>query len=139
MHVIILPHVQDFVFLPVELYKAPVGPFLQHVQVPLDNRMTMWPTRQFDVINKFAEGALCPIILTIMKILNRTVTSIDLWGSPLVTGDNLDTALHITTLQAQKFSQFPIHLTVCSSNPYINSFSMKMLQEMVSKASLKSR
>ncbi|PKU44925.1 hypothetical protein llap_4769 [Limosa lapponica baueri] len=46
--------------------------------------------------------------------------------------------LLITTLWAWAFIQFPVHLTVCSSNLYISSFSVRILQETVSKAFLKS-
>jgi len=47
-----------------------------------------------------------------MKILNSVGCSIHLWGTPLVTGLQLDFILLITTLRAQLFKQFSIHLTV---------------------------
>ncbi|KAK4811148.1 hypothetical protein QYF61_019779 [Mycteria americana] len=72
-------------------------------------------------------------------MLNRIRPSIDPWGTPHVTGFHLDFVPLITTPWARTFSQFSIHLAVCSSSPYINSFSMRILWERVSKAFLKSR
>lgn len=46
-----------------------------------------------------------------MKRLNSTGPSTDPWGSPLVTGLQLDFVPWITTLQAQPFSQFSVPLT----------------------------
>ncbi|KAK4827586.1 hypothetical protein QYF61_019488, partial [Mycteria americana] len=52
-----------------------------------------------------------PAFRTLIKILNRTGPS------------PLDFVPLITTLWAQLFSQFSIHLTVCSSSPYIHNLS----------------
>ncbi|KAK4806792.1 hypothetical protein QYF61_005588 [Mycteria americana] len=65
-----------------------------------------------------------PSSRSLMKMLNRTGPSIDPWATPLVTGIQLDFVPLIATLWAQPFSQFSIHLTVCSSSPYFISFCM---------------
>jgi len=46
----------------------------------------------------------CPMVL------NRTGPSIDPWGTPLVTGLQLDFMLLITSLRARPFSHFLVHL-----------------------------
>ncbi|KAK4807192.1 hypothetical protein QYF61_024312 [Mycteria americana] len=104
-------------------------------------------------------GRTLPFLLNLMRVLSAHFCSLSrsLWmaaqpsgisANPpsfvndprdtlLVTGLQLDFVPLITTLWAQPFSQFSVHLTVCSSSPYINSFSMRTLQEK--KALLKSR
>lgn len=59
-----------------------------------------------------------------MKMLSRTGSCIDPWGTVLVTCLQPDFALLITALQAWRFSQFSIHVAVCSSRLYINSFTL---------------
>jgi len=76
---------------------------------------------------------------SLVKWLNGTGPSIDPWGTPLVTGLLLDFVLLITIVWAQSLSQFSIHLCVCSSSLYTNSFSMNILQETVLEALSKSR
>ncbi|XP_009575218.1 PREDICTED: protein AF-9-like [Fulmarus glacialis] len=100
--------------------------------------MAYQPLLQFCVISEFAEGTLCPIT----KIINEDVKQD--WtqyprGTLLATGLQLDFAPLITTLRPQPFNRFSIHITVCSSSPYINSLSMRTLGETASKTLLKSR
>ena len=76
------------------------------------------------------------------KRLNKTGTSTNLWGIPLVTGLQLDSAPLMATLWVLPLSQFSIHLTVQSvhsSSPLFMSFPVRMLWEIASKALLKSR
>ncbi|KAK4806786.1 hypothetical protein QYF61_005582 [Mycteria americana] len=63
---------QDFALPLVELHEVPVSPFLQLVEVPLDDSMTLWHisySSHFCVTSKLAEGTLCPII----QIINEEV------------------------------------------------------------------
>jgi len=71
---------------------------------------------QFVVISKLAEDTFCSSSRSLMKMLNRTGPGIDPWGTPLVTGLQPDFMLLITMLWAQPFSQFSVHLAVCSCN-----------------------
>ena len=71
---VVPPQVQDFALPLVEQHEAPVSPFLQLVQVPLNGSTTLWcigPSSQFGVICKLAEGALCPIIQIINEIVQQ--------------------------------------------------------------------
>jgi len=80
-----------------------------------------------------------PSSRSLMKMLNRTGPSTDPWGTPLVSSLKLDFMSQITTLWGWLFSSFSVHLTVCSSSPYFNSFSMRLLWKTVSAALLESR
>ncbi|KAK4825192.1 hypothetical protein QYF61_025120, partial [Mycteria americana] len=106
------PQVQNFALPLVELHEVSVSPFLQPVDVPLDGSMTL-------------------------QHISHS-SHIDPWGTLLVTGYQPDFVSLITTLWTWLFSQFSIHLTVCSSSPYINRLSMRILWETASKALLKS-
>jgi len=79
-----------------------------------------------------------PSCRSLMKELNRIGPTIDLWGTLLVTGLQLDFMSTITTLSVYAFSHFSIHLTVYSYSPYFISFSTGILQKTMSKAILKS-
>lgn len=46
---------------------------------------------------------------------------------------------HLTVSWLRTFRQFSAHFTICSSMPYTETFSMRILQGTVSKAFLKSR
>jgi len=62
---VIHPLVKDFAFTMTEHHKVTVGPFLQLVEVSLNESTDIWCTRLsflFYMICKLAEGALCPII-----------------------------------------------------------------------------
>jgi len=61
---------------------------------------------QLGVIYKFTEGAFSALIQVIIKILKRTGPSTNPWGTPLVTGHQLDLTPFITTLWVWPFSQF---------------------------------
>jgi len=59
---------QDLTSSFAELHEVPVGPFLQPVQVPLDDSMTLWCTSyslQFCICCKLAEGERCSVIQAI--------------------------------------------------------------------------
>ena len=74
-----------------------------------------------------------------IKILKRTGLSTKSWGTPLVTGLQLDLTLFTTTLWAWLSSQFLTQRSVHQSKPRAASFLRRMLWETVSKALLKSR
>lgn len=58
-----LPCGQDFAFSLVELHEVPISPYLQPVNVPLEDSTTLWCiSHYFLVCVKLAEGTLCPII-----------------------------------------------------------------------------
>ncbi|KAK4810833.1 hypothetical protein QYF61_008805 [Mycteria americana] len=101
--------VQDFALPLVELHEVPVSPFLQSVQVPLDGSTTLWHishSSQICVISKLAEGTLCLIIQIINEDVEHDRTQYwgQYWGTPLVTGLQLDFMPLITTLWAWPFS-----------------------------------
>jgi len=49
-----------------------------------------------------------------MDTLNSITASVEPWGELLVTGLRLNFVPLVTTLWAQLFSQYSIHLTVCT-------------------------
>jgi len=53
---------------------------------------------QFGVISKLAEDTLYLFIRSLMNKFNKAVPSTYPWGTPLVTGVQLDSALLTTTL-----------------------------------------
>jgi len=80
--------VQDFALPFVELHEMPVGPFLLPFKVPFNSKSTIWcssHSSQFCIFCKFADNSLCPPPLSLVKILNGPRSSINLWGTPLVT------------------------------------------------------
>lgn len=97
------PQGQDFSFPFVELDDIHVGPFLQHVTVPLNGSATLWPINQsfqFCIIS--IEGALRPIIQVTNEDVNSSGPGICSWGTSLVTSRQLDFMPLITTLQTQQ-------------------------------------
>lgn len=54
----------------------------------------------------------------LMKILNNISLSIEPWGTPLASGVQLDFMPLITTLWAQQFCQFSVHLATHLPSPY---------------------
>ncbi|KAK4810954.1 hypothetical protein QYF61_013362, partial [Mycteria americana] len=88
VHGVIPPLVQDLALPLVELHEIPVSPILQLVKVPLDGSMTLWRiscSSQFGVICKWLGVHSAPSSRSLMKMSNRTGSSIDPWGIPLVT------------------------------------------------------
>lgn len=75
------------------------------------------------VVSKFPEGTLCLSSRSLMKMLNETGPGIDPWGMLSVPG--LQPAWHWSPAAIQ-----PVFSAShsCSSSPYINSFSMRILQ-----------
>ena len=72
MPVVVPSQVQDFALAPVKHHEVPVGPFLQPVEVPLDDSTAPWPIShfsQFCVICKLTEGTLCPFT----KMINEHI------------------------------------------------------------------
>jgi len=60
-----------------------------------------------------------------MKMLNSSSPSANMWGRPLMSGFQLHFVPLFTTLEAQQFSQFLIHLTVHLSSLYFIDLSTK--------------
>ncbi|CAN0178455.1 unnamed protein product, partial [Bubo scandiacus] len=73
-----------------------------------------------------------------IKMLNRSGPKTEPWGTPLVTGRQLELTPLTTTLWARPSSQFFIQRSVCPSKPQAASFTKRMLWETVSKSLLKS-
>jgi len=71
-----------------------------------------------------------------IKILNRTGPSTNPWGTPLVTGRQLDLTPFTTTLWARPSSQFLTQSRVYLSKPRTASLCRRILWETVSKALL---
>ncbi|XP_074679871.1 sodium/bile acid cotransporter 7 isoform X5 [Strix aluco] len=73
-----------------------------------------------------------------IKMLNRSGLQTEPWGTPLVTGRQLDLTPFTTALWARPSSQFFTQQSMRSSKPRAASCARRMLWETVSKASLKS-
>ena len=71
---------------------------------------------------------------SLMKMLNGIGLGMDFWGTLLITGLQLDLKPLITMLWASHSDSF--QSTLCSSNSYFNSLSMRILWETVSNALL---
>lgn len=77
---------------------------------------------------------------SLTKMLNRTESSTDPSGTPIiVTGLQLDFVPLDTTLWTNSLSRFSTHITICSSSPYLSSFSVSILLNSTMKVFLKSR
>lgn len=143
VHGIIPFHVKDFALPFTELDEGLVCPFLLPVKVLLNGNTPTWCIgcySQIYIISRLAEGALClPLSRSLMNMFSSIGPSTYPWSTPLVNILQEDFVLLITTLSAWQFSQFSHHLTVHLSNPYFISLSIRMLQETVPKALLKSR
>ena len=75
-----LTQVQDLVLGLVEPHEVHMGPLLELVQVPLDGILSVRCvncTTQLCVICKLAEGAVGPLSMSVMKILNSTGPHMD--------------------------------------------------------------
>jgi len=98
---VVLPQVQDPALALVELHQVPLCPTLQPVQVSL---MAAQPSG----VSTTPPSLVSPADLlrvhsnsssrSLMKKLNKTGPSTDPWGTPLVTGLQLDSAPLMTTL-----------------------------------------
>ena len=71
---------------------------------------------------------------SLMKILNSTGPSMDLWGTPLVTSAHLNIEPLTTTFWLQPSNQFLLLQTVHPSNSYLPNLERRMLWGTVSKA-----
>lgn len=96
----VLPQVQGFAH-PLEPHEVSASPFLQPVVVSLEGSMTLVYRTLLTVLH---HGQTCRLLI---KTLNRTVPSIDLWCTLLVIG--LQRLL--MTLWASLFSQCSIPFT----------------------------
>lgn len=126
---------KDFAFLFDEFHEVH-----QTIKVPLNGSTIVWHishSSHFGVICKLAECTLCP--RSLMKLLNRTISSIDTWR--FTTSFSLPARLCLTDqhLLCSEFSKFSIHFTVGSCSSCFNSFSIRTFWGIVSKALLKSR
>jgi len=93
-------HVQDFTFPFAELCEVPVSPFLQPVQVSLDDSTPTWCincSSQLCVISQLAQDSIA-LSRSLMKMLNGTGPRLHLWGTPLLSGVQMDFILLITIL-----------------------------------------
>jgi len=142
LHGVVVTEVQDLALGHVETPTDGLGPSMQPVQIPLQILPTLeqvdTPT-QLGVICKLTEGPLNPSSISLRKMLSKTGPKAEHWGTPLVTGRQLDLTPFTTTLCARPFSQFFIQRRVHPSKPWAASFSRRMLWGTVSKALLKPR
>ncbi|KAK4832409.1 hypothetical protein QYF61_022544, partial [Mycteria americana] len=103
LHRVVVTQVQDPALDLVEPHTVGLGPWIQPVQVPLQSLPTLKQINapaQFGVVCKFTEGALNPLLL------NRTGPNTEPWGTPIVTGRQLDLNPFTITLWARPSSQF---------------------------------
>ncbi|KAK4831485.1 hypothetical protein QYF61_017986 [Mycteria americana] len=114
LHGVAVTQVHDPALGLVKPHTIGLGPSIQPVQVPLQSLPTLQqintPT-QLGVVCKRTEGALDPLLL------NRTGSNTEPWGTPLVTGHQLDLAPFTTTLWAWPSSQFFTQQRVHPSKP----------------------
>lgn len=103
---------QDFAVLLVELHEVPIGPFFQLEKVSLDGSTTPWsishPPSSMSPANLLGVHSA----VSLMKMLNRIRPSINHRAPLLVTGLQLDFKVLVTTLWAQPFDQFSVHLII---------------------------
>lgn len=128
-----LPCGQDFAFSLVELHEVPISPYLQPVNVPLEDSTTLWCiSHYFLICVKLAEGMLCPIIQIINEDFKQDWTLY--WPLGYTASHwQLDFMPLITTLSAWLFYQFAIHFTAYLHCPYFPSFSVRILCPIVLK------
>jgi len=108
-----------------------------HFSSPL---MSLWmgtqPSRVSATPPSFVSSANLPRVhfaqscRSLMKMLNRIRPSIYPWGTLLATDLQIEFAPLITTLRPP-YGKFSVHFTLCSSSPYINIFSMRILWDTV--------
>lgn len=128
---IISPHGQNLAFPIAELYVIHLSLLMKsNKQVAaLYGSPITWCTIQFPQFCIFvtSEGALHLLLQVLMKSCDSAGPSIDPWGTPLVTGLQLNPSVFTITLQTRVFSGFSIHLTV-------SLFLLASLQEVYYKS-----
>lgn len=115
---IIILQVQDPVFAFVEFQMLPLCPSLQPLKLPLKGYTALCGighSSQVCVISRLAEDTSGPSSKSLMEKLNSTGPCIEPWGTPLLTGIQLDPVAVIKILWDLPLSQVSIHLTVHSS------------------------
>ena len=118
-----------------ELHEVPVSPFLQPIKVPLDGNTT--PSISATPPS-FGSSASLLWVHSAPSTRSLNEDKQDWTQLPLVTGLQLDFMPLISTLWAQPFIQFSVHLAIYLASPYSISFTVRFLWETVSKALLKS-
>ena len=135
--------VQDSSLGLVKLHHIIFNPANQPVHIPqrgpsyslADHQIT---SSQLGVMCQLTEGAhSIPLSRSLIKILNRTSSSTNPWGTPLVTSHQLDLTPLTITLWAQPSSQSFNQQIV--SKAWAASFYRRIMWETASKALLKSR
>ncbi|KAK4817624.1 LOW QUALITY PROTEIN: hypothetical protein QYF61_021527, partial [Mycteria americana] len=108
LHGVVVTQVQDLALSFVEPHTIDLSPWIQPVQVPLaflpSSRSTL-PHNLVSSANLLRVHSI-PLSRSLIKILNRTGPSTEPWGTPLVTGRQLDLTPFTTTLWARPSSQF---------------------------------
>ena len=106
---VVVTEVQEPKLVLIETHTVGLGPLIQSVQIPLQSLPSLkqidTPT-QLGVICSLTEGALNPSSRSLIKMLNKTRPKMEPWGTPLVTGCQLDLTPFTTTLCTQSFSHF---------------------------------
>lgn len=128
VHGVVLLQLQDFALL-IQLRGAPVGLFFQPVELPWDGSMVLWPL--LSVLCHLQTGWVYTLHHHLMNVVNRIKPIIDPWATLPVTASQLDFIPLITTLWAWPFTQFLVHLPVCSSSLYFSSFPVRILWQTV--------
>lgn len=125
---VILPPVKDFIFSFAELHQIPLCPYLQPLEVPLNDSTTMKRISHslwFVMSAKLLRVHSVPSYRSLMKRWNGIGHSVYNWGTSLLT--YMDFVPLMTALWVQSFQQFSAHLTAHLSNPYFVCLSMMML------------
>lgn len=116
----VLSAVHDFAFLLFICYEMPVRPFLQPVQFPCNDSMTLWDVShfyQFCFVGMLLLVLSTPSSTSLMKMLDRT--GIDSSGIPLLTGLQLGhlslaAPCHWTRFQSTLLSAHSAHSSLDS-------------------------
>ncbi|KAK4821248.1 hypothetical protein QYF61_016547 [Mycteria americana] len=119
LHGVAVAQVQDLTLGLVEPHTIDLGPSIQPVRIPLQSLPTLKHINtpaQFGVICNLLRAHSIPSSRSLIKILNRTGPKTEPWGTPLVTGCQLDLTPFTTTLWAQPSSQFFTHCTHAMDN-----------------------
>ncbi|KAK4829020.1 hypothetical protein QYF61_001795 [Mycteria americana] len=126
LHGVVVTQVQDLALGLIEPHTSGLGPSIQPLQIPLQSLPTLQqintPT-QLGVICNLRRVHSMPSSRSLMNMLNTTGPSTEPWGTPLVSGRQLDLTPFTTTLCAWPAkSQNPLgwKRPLRSSSPTIN-------------------
>ncbi|KAK4828429.1 LOW QUALITY PROTEIN: hypothetical protein QYF61_026525 [Mycteria americana] len=119
LHGVVVTQVQDLTLGLVEPHTIGLSPSVQPVQIPLAFLPSSRSTLPHNLVSSanLLRARSIPSSRSLIKILNKTGPKTEPWGTPLVTGRQLDLVPFTTTLWAQPSSQFFTQQIVHPSKP----------------------